>query len=602
MRKGLTLSLAATASLLTASAAYAFGPTVAGVPDVYITKNSTVLSGGGAETLSNNYRFEDAFVIDDYITPGVTSGNGSSSDTLYWGYGVRATVGSGSYYASGAAANQILYKIGSPAGSAIAPIQIAASPNTLAWKNEINVTNGASLKKVSDFGRLSFYNVALSPLPSVTAGSDPLVTSPTLGAQREATLYVTDLSTTPGADNILIVTNGISTDVDTLSGGGAVFTNEATYTSTTSWGSAFILGTDWNGAGQGIVGGNAATKASGTNSGTSLQFTTQLDGTGIPSGAGLYVQFSTAGVPVTTSKVYRLKASVTSSNTVGSVADPTIIAQLSGGVAGTGYYTSAGGAFQALTGSTPKVVSAYLWPLADGTASPNIIVFDSFATTGGTITASSLSVQSFNPALLTGTAALYDAGTGAASTFAVASSTTAGSWTIPTTGAFTILNFASGSAVANFSVAPSSAGNSATLAINTASSSSTSIQGIASWSGSNLYTPSAGKLVVVNAVVKTANLSNKYPKPWLIVDGSAPNFGGAGLLAQSNNDTVFGGGNLTTSGINLRVVYDSFGASANTVTFRGFASVSGTAAALTGDITLVRLTATEYTAPVNAAP
>ena len=596
MRKGLTLSLAATASLLTASAAFAYGPTIAGVPDVYIAKNTTA----GADSFTNVYRFEDAFTITDYVTPGVNSGNGSTSATLYWGYGIRATVGSGSYLPTASAASSILYKIGAPAGSVVAPVQIAGTPGTLAWKNEINVTNGASLKQMSAFGRLSFYNVALSPLPSANAGSDPYVTSPTLGAQREATLYVTDLSTTPGYASFTVVTTGINTDVDTLSGGGALCTTEVNYSTTTPFGSAFVLGTEWGSPTTSVVGGAVSSFASGTNSGTALTFTTQLLTTGQPANSGLYVSYGATAVTVDTAKVYRLKAAVTSSNTVGSTADPIFISQLVTPSA-IGYYASSGGANQALTGSTAKCTTAYLWPLANEAAAASLIVFDSFATTGGTITAQNIRVDSFNPANLIGSSVLYDAGTGAASPFAAVASGTNGSWTIPTTGAFTILNFATGSSPANFSVSPSAAGNSSTLAINTASASSASIQGIASWAGQNLFTPSANRLVVVKAVVKTTNTSNKYPKAWIIVDGSSPNFGGAGLVASSNNDAIGNPGPITTTGRDLNVVYDSFGASANTVTFRGFASTTSTTT-FNGDITLTRLTATQYTSPVCPCP
>jgi len=328
MRKGFTLTLTALATVLLATSALALGPIVQNVPDVYIS------NAGETHPFVNMFRYSDALVLWDYVTPGVTSGTGSTSNTLYWTWAAKnadyATgLGTGSFLdpaADPTTQNGIHYSIAQENGAVVSPIQPTGA-DIVAWTPAINSAPGLASHSLNVAGALTFRNIRLSPPPDQASYPAPVAMPATLPAGvldfQEATLFVTDGVTSPQkADTALLVT--VDTGNDRLSGGPS-WVPDKVVTDSSSWGAApFTLYAPMAGNGVAAV---SSTQVTGSNNNTGtigvncLQLANaNWDAThdAYHFGGWLPLGSTVVGTPAATTftagTLYRIQAKVTSSN------------------------------------------------------------------------------------------------------------------------------------------------------------------------------------------------------------------------------------------------------------------------------------------------
>jgi len=529
MRKGFILTLTALATTFLVTSAVALGPFIGNVPDVYIGPKAAV--GATAETGTNTFRYSSALTLWGYVTPGVATGDGSGSDTLYQAWAIKdATLSgpTGSYLAAGTGVHYSIIQ-----GNAVDALFLTPTVEVdgSGWAAEINNALNAQGPALSDYslsaaGALTFRNVRLSPIPEVGTYPAPVAVPglPTgiLDAQ-EATLYVSDTSTTPGADKVLLVTVadtfGSPAGVDFLSGG-LVWNMVQDYTASTAGFVAYKFKTD------GTTYDFTASDLVMTNSGTSLSIQTPL--TSAPSASYWYYgQYDTLQATVDPLNLYRMKATVTAGVYT---ANPSMLLVFNArGNAGYGFVQTNSGAAGTNRGpgTTPSTMSAFLAPLEGGTPQAQFIVFDSSATQGGTpFVASAIQVENIALADVLASAAVVQA--------------TKTSFTVSSTGAATATQWGyyeapfSSSGLPTFTRTPA---NGATGPLVMSATTATANIGMASFQGPTASIPTTmGKLVIIRARLSTtSSTSAKLPTIWLNTE--APTIQGGLFIERDNAGT-----------------------------------------------------------------
>jgi hypothetical protein len=556
MRKGFILTLTALATTFLVTSAVALGPVVSGVPDVYIGPEAA--AGAPAETGTYTFRYSGALTLWDYVTPGVATGDGSGSDTLYQAWAVKdATVsggGSGSYLAAGTGVHySIIQDENATDALFLTPTnEVGAS----GWAAEINAALNGQGSALADYalgaaGSLTFRDINLSPLPEQAVYPDPGTGVDGVLDVQEATLYVSDTNTTPGADKILMVT--LDSGADVLSGG-LKWTMVQDSSADTAAFNAFKF------KGDGTTLDFTATDLVMTNTGTSLRIQTPL--TNSPTGYFYYGEYGKTQASVDPANLYRVTASLTAP---GGTANPSIILALNArGNAGYGLMQTNSGAAGGPT-STGSSWSAFLLPLEAGTPQAQIISFDSTDATGGLLEASSISVQSVPFADLLASASVVQA---TSTSFAVASDGNASA----TEWGYFEAPFGGGG-LPTFSHSPAN-GNAGPLVMSGATA--TTNLGLAAFQGPQASIPTtAGKLVLIRAKLSTSSATSAVlPTVWMNTEAPTVQ---AGTLIQRDtaNPTVTGPTSTPTDyyvvfeakdavcAFNLRILADTGGMNGN---------------------------------------
>jgi len=523
MRKGFILTLTALATTFLVTSAVALGPIVSGVPDVYIGPEAAV--GAPVEPGTNTFRYSGALTLWDYVTPGVATGDGSGSDTLYQAWAVKdATLSgpTGSYLAAGSGVHYSIIQENLVEGLFVAPtVEVGGA----GWAAEINNALNAQGAALSDYslgvaGALTFRNVRLSPLPEQANYPAPTAVAGLpagiLDAQ-EATLYVSDTNTTPGADKVLLVT--VETGADALSGG-LKWNMVQDYSADTSAFGVYKFKSD------GTNFDFTAADVVMTNTNTALRIQTTV--ANAPSDVWFsYGEFGALQATVDPANLYRMKASLTGP---GGALNPSILLTFNArGNAGYGFVQTNSGAAGGPT-ATASTWSAFLAPLEAGTPQAQFIVYDSASTAGGVIEASAIQVQNI---------ALADV---LASAEVVQETQT--SFTVSATGAATATEWGyydtpfSTNGSPTFTRTPA---NGATGPITMSAVTATANTGMASFQGPSASIPTTpGKLVFIRARLSTtSSTSATLPTVWLNTE--APTIqGGAFIQRDTLNPTVTG--------------------------------------------------------------
>lgn len=541
MRKGFIPTLTALVSAFLVTSAMALGPTVLDIPDVYIGDDPLT------EPFTHVYRYSDALVLWDYVTPGVTTGDGSSSDTLYWLWAAKAADLSGGTGAFLDPAN-FVYSIiqgNTVQATEIEPLQ---TPGTAAWTAEINnalLALGGSLSdhSVAAAGALTFRNIRVSPLDQNYTAPSPSPGTPAgyLDIQ-EATLLVSDTVTTPGYDASLILTM-VSPSVDALSGG-AVWGLEEDLANTSGFTYLKLSGVVDNFAAAATVEtgpppNGSVPNVTVANTGTVLSITTPL---ARPTATNyLYGQYGkNTAAALDTSKIYRLQATVASTATT-SGANATWELEINGRANGPGLgylefgRNPAGNAGP--TNGNPGQYSAYLRPLASSTAQIVFRVFDDDGAVGSTMSASNLDLFGIPVASLANPVQTL-----AVTSFSVDATNIVPNY--PTWGYYRT-NFAGMTLPGTMTGTPAQGASGAEL-VHTVVVGSATQKGFAWFHSSSAFTATAGKLVVVDFQVSSTTAissSAKTPDLWLGVSSNGAGFNAALL----NDPTVPDAGNNPTS-------------------------------------------------------
>jgi hypothetical protein len=406
---------------------YAYGPTVGGIPDVWITEKT---AAGTMDDPQYIFRYSDAIVLADYVTPGVETGNGSTSATLEWAWALRySTFDGGFSFVTGATtvnwldSTDVHYSMVGEDATDVQPNQPtfdvsgdSFAPST--WVSEVNGwTNKANL---ADSGALTFQNIRLNPTIAGNPSPEADATNPQLPTGvldlQEATIFVTDGATTPGFDMVQLITlmSDATTDRDLLSGGGPVYDIVEDYRTSTpdaEWslintGLAVAAGVDFN---------RGATAATNNQTGTFMATFPLVNNKGTSATDPFFpaVLFTKSGVSVTKDKIYRISARVQSSNTDPAV-NPSVRIDLNGRTSvgeGFGELSSKPTTTSSPVAGSPVTVKGFLWPSADGTVESYVVMWDTTDTVGGTLTMDNMVVESFDPSKFSGASVLYDAGT-----------------------------------------------------------------------------------------------------------------------------------------------------------------------------------------------
>lgn len=429
MRKGFTLTLTTLAVALMTASVYAYGPTVGGIPDVWITENDAAGVLDGPQYM---FRYSDAIVLADYVTPGVQEGNGSSSTTLEWTWALKySTFDGGFSIVTGAAGwldgTDVHYSIEGEDATDVASNKPtfdidgnSFSPST--WVAEVNTWSGKA--NLADSGALTFRNIRLNGSidtgnPSPTADtSNPQLPSGVLDLQ-EATIFVTDGATTPGFDMVQLITlmSGPLADRDRVSGGGPSYSIVEDYRTSTPSSEWTLINIGLNVSGT-VDGAAGATSAVNNQAGTLTATFPTVNTKGSNPSDPLFpaVLFQKSGVAVTSSNIYRITARVASSNTDKTL-NPSVRADLNGRTTvGEGFgEVSANPAAASVTtapvSGSPVYVKGFLWPAANGSVQSFIVMWDTTDLVGGTLTLDNMLVEAFDPTALVGGTVLYDVGT-----------------------------------------------------------------------------------------------------------------------------------------------------------------------------------------------
>lgn len=417
MRKGFTQTLTALATVLLATSALALGPIVQNVPDVFISNQ------GETFPYVNMFRYSDALVLWDYVTPGVTSGTGSTSDTLFWTWAAKnadyATgLGTGSFLdpaADPTTQNGIHYSIAQENGAVVSPIQPTGA-NIVEWTPAINGATDLALHTLDLAGALTFRNIRLSPPPNLASYPAPTtmpVTLPTGVVDfQETTLFVTDGVTSPQkADTALLVTVDVGND--RLSGGPS-WTPVKVVTNSSTWGTApFSIYAPM--AGQGVAAQVPAPGGSvtGTNNNTgtvsvncTLATNTNWDASHDAYYFGAWNPLASAVIgtasPLAPGTLYRIQAKVASSNATVATNSTLYVGLNDRSVGGYGWtLVNQGAPFGPTTGTGPVTVNGYLVPAVQSDPSLWLGVYDpSTPTNSGNYTISSIKISSVDLASL----------------------------------------------------------------------------------------------------------------------------------------------------------------------------------------------------------
>jgi hypothetical protein len=597
MRKGFTLTLTTLAVAILATSVYALGPTVGAIPDVWITEKN---AAGAADGPQYMFRYSGAFLLWDYVTPGVSTGDGSSSTTLFWAWALRQSNGTDGFgpYLSGAGVHYGIFD------SALADVQSdtptfsvsGASFAPASWVADVN--GWAGKPSLADTGSLTFRNIRLNPTITFTNASP---TSDSTNAQlpaglldcQEATIFVTDGATTPGFDMVNLVTllSTATVDHDLLSAGGPSYAVTEDYrTSTSAFNGVINFGFTVAGS---LDAARGATSATNNGTGTFAVTFPLVNNKGTSTTDPFFpaVLFTRDGVAVTASNIYRSSARVSSSNT-SAVVNPSVRVDLNGRTTiGEGFgelssETAAGSISRSPLSGSPQVLKGFLKPVADGTVQAFDVLWDTTDTQGGTLSMDQMLIESFDSASLTGANVIYDQGTGAA------------------TGIDTSLALAApiaflGTTLPTITIAQTPATGAAQSISFTGSS---GVDGVGVWldTGGTFTTAAAAgaKLVVVQAMVRTTSSETAHVPDFHMAVNKTGKNERAGLLinrtfsgATKTNDNA----DVTSTARPYCVVFEADPSSSYDVSM--YAIVTG--AGISGNLTVERLTATEYDLPTE---
>jgi len=569
MRKGFILTLTALSTAFLVTSAVALGPTVKPVPDVFIGPE-----GVPAETYTNMFRYSNALLLWDYVEPGVLTGDGSTSDTLYWAWAAKDATPSGP---TGTfldpSTSDIHYSIiqeSSVEGLAILPAGEVGDAGWVADINGILAAQGGALSdySVANAGQLTFRNIRLSPPPDMSYGAPTAIPGLPAGYldMQEATLYVSDGSTTPGTDTTNLVT--LDAGQDYLSGG-PVFEMVADHSSDTGPFNGEKLAAS-NDTGQaGIDLNPSAVTLSKTAS--SLSITCALTNTN--PGWYIYGKYTYAQ-PVQPGFIYRVQADVSIAAT--GTAPSAVLAM--NARAGSGSNAAAGYGFSQILagqlGATPVTKSGYLVPAQAGNPAVEVFLLDVSDAQGGTLTATNVQVQRVD---------LQQVLDSASAVLTVTDFTIGtGNWT-----SFTAPFGTSPVTLPTFNLT-STSGPDLSITATTSASDVFNI-GLASFEGPTA-TVTAGKLIVARYGVRTSSADTaKLPTLYLVVQDPTSQ-GGFAL----DRDTATGSGPSSTPK-DYYVVYETTGTTAK-ATFSCLAASLG----INGNLTLGDLTV--YSADIPSGP
>lgn len=588
MRKGFVLTLTALVTALWATSAFALGPTVSAVPDVYIGPEGYDTQ---VEPSVNMFRYTDALVLWDYVTPGVDEGNGSTSDTLYWSYAVKKADfdgGTGSFLDPTLAASDpdsIHYSIVQGNDVTANVFQASVDPEAAGWVADVNGEINGLGAGLPDYGMdvagaLTFRNIRLSPPPDqnyAAPTADPDAPAGYLDVQ-EATIYVSDGTTTPGYATMLMVTMPSGKDV--LSGG-PVFELVGDYSaSSAALSDSFLLKAVAGGHvnGQAQV-GTAVTDASVANNGTgTITLTTPV--TNNPSNRYYYVYYGLPGTDAAASMeagyLYRLSADITVPDRATA---PSVLLFLNGRSTGPGL-----GFAQWIAGGTDGPTAsaanfaAYLWPAAAGAAPAQIASIDTNSSVGGTMTVTNVKLHKLDVSELgEGTELLSQA------TFSRDDADN-------TAGKYNTASIKYGDATQpTISFAPANGATGAEeLVINGATGTTVNPAGYGQFNSSALFTASAGAMVVVEASVSSSSAADAViPHMWLDI--------GKGVYVpgyiKDRADSAVDGPSTTPK--TYYCVFDSRDGGDFSFSFRGLVDSVN----MNGNIRLQSLTVKEYEMP-----
>jgi len=564
MRKGFILTLTALVTALMVTSAVAMGPTVSGMPDVYIGPN-----GDNA----NTFRYSTALTLWQYVTVGVTTGDGSTSDTLYTAWAAKDadfSGGTGSYLTSGV--NYSIIQENGVEGLLLSP---TTEVGATGWAAEINNglnAEGAGLTDytVANAGQLTFRNVRLSPLPEEASYPAPVASAGMPAGVldlQEATIYVSDTNTTPGADKILLVT--MQTGDDYLSGG-LKFSSFADYSADTTGFTSFKLAN----RDSGTTPDTNPSAVTLSKTGTSLSFQTPMTNT--PTGYYYYGTYGWVQTTMDETNLYRLQASVSGSN--GPSGNPSILLGFNsrgdGGYAFTQITPSQG------PGTTPEAWSAYLAPTKSCTPDLVLGVLDPGDTWGGTVVMSNIKIDEI----------LLNDVLGSADSIATINSFTVGSTENTTEWYYLDAAADTASTKPTFSHTPTAGGSGSSLLLQASTSSATNI-GYASLNGpGNTFATTSGKLVIIRAKLATSSAdSAKLPTAWLNVETAAFQ---PGMLIERTAGVA--GSGPTTSATDFYLAFEAREATAK-FNFRIIADKAGIA----GNVILSEVEAMEVDVPAE---
>jgi hypothetical protein len=609
MRKGFLVTLSAIATLCVASAGWAIGPVVTGIPDVWITQNdgNGVEDENGAGADANIFRYTSALNIVDYVEP--TSGTVAAD--YWWGWAAKDLNTSAAYSFDETANDSDNFV--SPGNTrydinGVSPLDLSGGAADIDGNAAAINAGVTSAENVDTAGVLSFQDIFASPLPLSNAPYDAVTTPVSVGQgsgsgilnAQEATLFVVhsgDAGTTvtPGADTFLMVTvdvnnTNLNIDRDITSPTGPTYTNVLSYTDLTTNPAWASFGITTNDLGNGVAGGSNSIVVT-INAG-SMTMQTPLSQSEFKSGRKIdqYSQAQpAAGLTLDPALIYRFRADVAATNDDTSD-NPTIYFQLNGRTGGPGlaFITYNPGATNGAK-SAASTFDVYARPTSTGTVFPVIAVLDGSATLGETYTFTNVGVDSVPAADLSGENVLLNEqtfNTGAdANTawlgFAATAGLTGGQ--APTT----VLTPTSGSAQTGV--------DKLTIQM----SGTTSRSGLSLWAfNSHVPQASADKLVVVDySVVTTSADSANIPEVVIFM----PEGNGAtqsGLLRERINDGSMSP-TVAEPVSHHYVVYDTDDLpSAYTVQWDGLSQSLSTSDAVNGEISLDALTVTEYDLPL----
>jgi len=391
MRKGFIPTLTALVPAFLVTSAEALGPWIKPVPDVYIGPEAAF--GVPAETYTNMFRYSNALVLWDYIAPGGLTGDGSTSDTLYWAWAAKdaTAVGpTGSFLDP--STSDFHYSAIQENGVEALAIQPAGEVGDPGWVADINGILAAQGGALSDYslanaGQLTFRNIRLSPPPDQNYGAPTAIPGLPAGYldMQEATLYVSDGNTTPGTGWFILGT--LDAGPDFLSGGPVYEMVADLSYDTGPFAAAKVAGP--NDTGQGGIDLNPP-EVTLTKTASSLSITCAVVNTN-PNwyifGMWAYAQ------PVQPGFIYRVQADVSIAAT--GVAPSAVLALNaragygSNAAAGYGYYQILAGQL----GATPVTKAGYLVPVQAGNPAVEVFLLDATDTQGGTLTATNVQVH-----------------------------------------------------------------------------------------------------------------------------------------------------------------------------------------------------------------
>jgi hypothetical protein len=585
MRKGLTLTLTTLAVAFLVTSVFAKGPTIQGVPDVYITQFTAL---GTTDTCTNVFRYSDALVLMNYVTVGDVT----ASNSLYWAYALKdvdpanpfAEAPTGNPYLTG---TDVHYMIGTQ--SAIAPASLSEA-------------SALATQSVADAASLTFRNIRLSPLSYACDGVPPFAKHPTTLSDpfvevQEATLFVTDKATSPSTDKVSVVTLFPATGQDYLSGGGPSWTDEKTYTTTSDWSFIALRNVLANSLAAPqvdvVVSPATITQINRTNPGTAVSLgSIQAN----ESGYWYYGQFTSPAQPFAAGRLYRMQFNLTSTATAANQLGD-IRLKMNGLTGGPGLaMTELVQAPSQYPTSGGKTYNVYLWPAATGTGTPEVGLLDTGTVGGQTITvAANMVISYIDNTTLIGAVEKKNL-----TDFNVLDADPNIVNPTPTGDQFVYYDLAYGGCTKpTFSQVPSAPNSSAPELVNAAVVSNTTTKGFSNWeTGVGFVSTDAGKLVVAKATV-TSNtpVATRIPDLWLAFNGG---YGGPMQGVNNNyelrrmaNDPL--GNGPTASDKDYYVVFDSPVATTYQFMFRSMAEDNGT----NGDIRLKALVVTQYDLPLE---